>query len=313
MPDKRKAEFINYHKHGDGDCNGQTLKMSAYILCMNKQQMFDLAYFYSITYCCASAIWMYLNKAAIAANPESQAKKCKRLLVFESDRRWVAQENRLETMLKEWANGKIAEAFERATITKQGEIDIVKALELVQGWYYFSRYSAYLFIETYCDIAGLTITQPNGLEYGGDRMTFAGGLFRYFGLDAMTANLRKKRKLPIDNRLFELMVKELQADVKNANGDDSWVKLETSLCAYDKMFKGKRYNGYYADRMLQEVRQMQKEPELAEACDIVMTARKLAIPIAYRGEDNGWNGIRKELKKYYTEYGEINWDQPNVR
>ena len=102
------------------------------------------------------------------------------------------------------------------------------------------------------------------------------------------------------------MVKRLQADVKHCNGDDNWLKLETSLCAYEKMFRGTRYNGYYADRMLQETLKMMRTPNLRDDCEEVLTARAVAIPQQYLGEIGGWNGIRKELKKYYKEQGNIN-------
>lgn len=305
--EKRKAEFIKYHMYGDGDCNGQTLKAYAEINALDMQQRFELAYFYSIAYCCVSAVFMFESREAIKRSPKTYSEWARNTLIFESDRKWVRQENRLDLMLKEYAAGKSWNAFSDAVVV-DWLIDTSKALKYVQGWYYFSRYSAYLFIETVCDLTGIKVSKPQGLAYGGDRNTFVGGLLRYYRLDQTVQNLRRGSKLPVDDATIEQMVKQLQQDVKNANGDDNWFKLETSLCAYDKMFKGTRYNGYYADRMLQETVQLSKQPGLKGACEQIMAARSVAIKKAFRGEDNGWAGIRKQLKKYYKEHGEINWN-----
>ena len=101
------------------------------------------------------------------------------------------------------------------------------------------------------------------------------------------------------------MIYQLQQQVKRAGGDDSLVKLETSLCAYEKFFKGTRYNGYYADRQLEEVEELQRQPEFAEACADSLAARAEAINGRYLGEKHGWKGIRTELKKSYLQTGRI--------
>lgn len=291
--------------NGDGDCNGQVLRAYAEANVLSEQDCFDLSYFYATTYCCASAVFMYKRRGEIVRDAERFANESVGLLVFESDRHWVAQDKRLNKMLKEWAQGKSVYDFKAAAMS--GEfIYINQALEYVQRWYYFSRYAAYLFIETFCDLTGYSITYPNGLDYGKDRMLFASGMFRYYGMDALAEKTRLTRKLPVDNKTFDNMVKRLQADVKRCNGDDNWLKLETSLCAYEKMFRGTRYNGYYADRMLAETMKMMHNPNLRGDCEEVLTARAVAIPQQYLGEIGGWNGIRKELKKFYKEHGQIN-------
>lgn len=248
---------------------------------------------------------MFSERDAIRRNPDDFAEFAVKHLIFQSDRRWVAQNKRLNAILNEWAGGKSVDAFKVATM-KGGRIDINSALDYVQGWYYFSRYAAYLFIETLCDLSGYEITRPTSVEYGHDRLTFASGLFRYYGMDDLAVQTKLKRSIQLDNKVVDLMVKRLQTEVKRANGDDNWVKLETSLCAYEKMFRGTRYNGYYADRMLGEIERLSKNQETQAACDEVLTARGISIPIKYLGEVNGWYGIRKNLKKYYQQHGEIN-------
>lgn len=310
MPDyaKRMKEFIWYHIHGDGDCNGQVLREYSRMNNLNAQDRFDLAYFYSITYCCASAVFLLSHRNEIRSKQILFADQYKRKLIFQSDRKYVRMLDNFYRVLSTWVNllDNHVQDFDGRFI-KQNTIDIKKALSECEKWYFFSRFSAYLFVETYCDILGLEGSRAQDMVYEGDSMTFASGLFYVFGMDDEARFIQQRHKLPIDNYAFESLIEELQDEVRKQGGDDNFTKLETSLCAYDKFFKGTRYNGYYADRQLEEIVKMRKEPEFKKACDAILLARKVAIPRRYRGEDNGWSGIRKEQKKSYRENGRISF------
>lgn len=304
--DKRMKEFVWYHINGDGDCNGQVLKVLAKY--MNDQDKFDLAYFYSITYCCTSALFLFEHRNEIIEDYNKFASSYKDRLVFQSDRKYVRMMNNFSIVLKTWLDllNNHAQEFNGKFIS-QGVIDTKSALYCVENWYFFSRFSAYLFIETYCDILSIKAAHAYGLDYEGDNMTFAGGLFYCFGMDEEAQYVHKYHKLPTTNDFFEELIKQVQKEVIIAGGDDNFTKLETSLCAYEKFFKGTRYNGYYADRQLEETLLMNRDQEFATVCSSVMHARSVAIPREYRGELNGWNGIRKDKKKSYNKNGRIDY------
>lgn len=308
MPDydKRLKEFVWYHIHGDGDCNGQVLRAYAEKGGLSLQDCFDLTYFYATTYCCASAIFLLQNRERIMKNYQAFADEYKLKLVFQSDRKYVRMLDNFKGMLATW----VFQLFDCASkfndvFVSRGVVDTKKLLSYCEKWFFFSRFSAYLFMETYCDILALQATHADGLDYEGDAMTFAGGLFYCFGLDEEAEYVQKKHALPTEKFTFEALIKELQYQVRESGGDDNFTKLETSLCAYEKFFKGTRYNGYYADRQLEETIKMRKSAEFRKACDDVLLSRQLAIPKQYRGEDNGWYGIRKEEKKSYRENSRI--------
>ena len=305
--DKRIREFIWYHINGDGDCNGQVLKAYADMKGLSEQDKFDLTYFYSITYCCASSIFLLNHRDEIHEDTLSFAEKYKNILVFQSDRKYVRMRDNFYRVLITWQKALYCCAKEYGgRVVVRGTVNTREAIKTAEKWYFFSRFSAYLFIETYCDIFGYGATRESGLNYEGDNMTFAGGLFYVFGMDTDAEYVQKHHRLPTDTATFERLISALQNRVIEAGGDDNLTKLETSLCAYEKMFKGTRYNGYYADRMLEEVMKMIRNPETRSACEDVLTARAIAIPQKYLGETNGWNGIRKELKKHYQRQGNIN-------
>ena len=88
--------------------------------------------------------------------------------------------------------------------------------------------------------------------------------------------------------------------------DANPTKLETSLCAYRKFYKGTRYNGYYLDRMLEELVYFKRNyPEYDKITDELYDIRSKCFQHDYLGEYHGWFGVRKELKKLYKEYGAI--------
>lgn len=304
---KRMSEFVWYHINGDGDCNGQVLREYARAKNLTRQDCFDLAYFYSTTYCCVSAVYLLQHRREIMANPAQFAREHKGKLIFQSDRKYTRMLDHFERVLKEWRGHMCTgvESFAAQTHYNAETIDTEKALDLITGWYFFSRFSAYLFVETYCDIFGMKATPVEGLNYEGDSMTFAGGLFYVFDRDVEARFIHEHRKLPVPTQQFEDMIRTLQKNVRRAGGDDSLVKLETSLCAYEKFFKGTRYNGYYADRQLAEIEVKRTEPEFAQACSDLLLARSRAINDQYLGERHGWHGIRTQLKKTYRQTQQI--------
>ena len=304
--EKRRREFIWYHINGDGDCNGQVLRVYAKEHGLNEQDCFDLAYFYATTYCCASAIFLLSQRQRIHQDCRGFADEYKGKLVFQSDRKYVRMLDNFYKMLLTWRESlyNAAERFREKTVV-QGIVSTRAALEEAEKWYFFKRFSAYLFVETYCDILGLEGTRETGMCYEGDSMTFVGGLFYVYGMDSEARFVQKHHRLPVDNDTFEYLIGDLQNAVKRDGGDDNFTKLETSLCAYEKFFKGTRYNGYYADRQLAELTKMQDKTEFCQACNDVYAARKIAVASVYRGEDHGWEGIRTQLKKSYQQTGRI--------
>jgi hypothetical protein len=80
------------------------------------------------------------------------------------------------------------------------------------------------------------------------------------------------------------------------------VIVESTLCAFRKFFKSTRYVGYYADRMLEECKAT--EEFMPKGVDI-WELREKTVPERYRGEVNGWNGIRKELCNNWIKKGEL--------
>jgi hypothetical protein len=58
-------EYVNYHINGDSDCNTILMRKWADNNNLSLQDRFDLAYFFAITYCIPSSIFMLKEKGVM--------------------------------------------------------------------------------------------------------------------------------------------------------------------------------------------------------------------------------------------------------
>lgn len=87
--------------------------------------------------------------------------------------------------------------------------------------------------------------------------------------------------------LSDLLVERLQASGAEASVET----VETSLCDFHSMIKGRYYTGIDIDHMQEQL--IEVPSGLTEKA---FDARKLTLPNKYLGELNGWVGVRRELK-----------------
>lgn len=300
---ERINEFIQYHKTGDGECNGVLLKAFADFHNMNLQERYDLAYFYSVTYCIPSAIIIFLNKQQILSSPEKWAVEHKGELIFQSDRRYVRVGQNFQKMMSEYAiRNYNAEKFIQKTVTGE-KIDTNKAISEVTKWFFFGRFGAYLLIETLCVILGYKATETTIDWKDGDTAT--SGLMNIFSLDKSAEYFDKKEKISSNLSIEKLdnLYSKLILRIKAAGGDVNATKVETSLCAYRKFYKGSRYNGYYLDRQLEELIFYKNSPKISKEIKELFQLRSNLFDHKYLGELHNWKGVRKDCKTLYKRTG----------
>ncbi len=297
--EKRWNEFINYHINGDGECNGIVLKSYADIYKLSKKERAELAYMFSVTYCVESSIVLYTELENIEKDVDSWIKKYKERIIFQSDRKYIRMKDSFKKVLLFYFCNK----KEILKISEQDCLDLNYWIPVVEKWPLFGRFSAYLFLETVswllgCEILNASMDWENGA-------TATSGLMNLYCYDSEADQFDKERILrkPFNQDVMQKMVEPLLIDISLNGGNNNITMVETSLCAYRKFFKGSRYNGYYLDRMLEEVIYMKKYyPNVSEQ---IFEIRKRNFDKKYLGELNGWNGIRKECKKLYRDYGVI--------
>lgn len=295
----RLAEFVRYHNNGDGECNNVILKKWAEEHSLSLQERYELSYLFSVTYCVCSAIVLFGLRRFL---PE-KANEIKPKIIFQSDRKYMRMRNSFEeTLVVFYGGNSDVNVFLNSTV-RDGKIALDLAIPKVREWPMFGRFSAFLFLETFVSLTDTPIQNTTISWAEGDTAT--SGLLNIFGFDEQANAFDKTGKLPkgFTQEKMDSMLKIVLDAISRAGGDANVTKVETSLCAYRKFYKGSRYNGYYLDRMLEELYKM--EPDFPEIVKEIFRIRSESVPRKYLGELWGWRGIRKYMKKSYIDSGVI--------
>lgn len=159
---------------------------------------------------------------------------------------------------------------------------------ILKKWKNYGPMGAYLFFDAIYGLIPRLYKEPRALDWKQRGHTVVEGMAHYCYLDEQIRT--KKYNYP----LFDKQVQQIHKKTKKP-----LVQIESTLCAYRKFFKGTRYPGYYADRMLEECLKTQKYlPDVD-----LMRYRELTIPAEYRSELKGQKGIQKNKLKLFKERG----------
>lgn len=293
----RVNEFVQYHIHGDGECNGVLLKAYCDRNNFSAVDRFDVSYFYATTYCVASALYLLQKRDSLRTDPEETAKRVKQELIFQSDSRYCRLNGNFEKMIRCWA-GVDAGDFSKETTT-DGRYDMETAEKVMLDWWFFGRFRQYLFAETYAILMGLEMDSSPINWSDGDTAT--SGLMNIYGMDSEADEFDRTDRLPetVPAEKLDVLYGDLIDEIKAAGGDSRTACVETSLCAYRKFYKGTRYNGYYLDRQLEELNRLAGEREQMPIVMSLFSLRSQLFDKKYLGERSGWTGIRKSYKTLY--------------
>lgn len=297
----RIEEFVEYHITGDGECNNTVLKEWAKRRNLNLQERYELSYFFAVTYCVESAIAMFMERKSISEDASGWARENKKRLIFQSDRKYMRMRDCFEKAMAYFQENLYDVRTFLQKVTKDGKIVLRDAIQYVSKWYMFGRFSSFLLLETFAELTAIPCENTTIEWEKGDTAT--SGLLNVYGYDDAANEFDKRGVLRQKTSEMDNMLEHLKMRIEKRGGNSNVTEIETSLCAYRKFYKATRYNGYYLDRMLEEIYAMSKDfPAISEE---LMEIRKGTCSKKYLGEIGGWNGIRRELKSAYLMTGEI--------
>lgn len=208
-------EYIRYHLSGDAGVEERMIASLSTYFKLSRWDSFRLAYYYATTYHIPSALRLLHN----SNTPISQ-------LVFRTDRRWVRIGNRYAKMMKQLHPKLLSDIDSVTTTTEQYNI--------VSSWYFFGRYATFLFLEVWAKLSGKQITDDLALKFEPDENYTKGA-----EIVAQTQ----------DKALLRAFIERAKRDTH-----DNVFALETSLCAVEKIRKGTRWQGYYTERLLDDIK-----------------------------------------------------------
>jgi hypothetical protein len=208
-------QYMQYHNGGDAGVEEKIIASLAEYFGLSRWDSFRLAYYYTTTYHIPSAL-------KLLSNPGTPKEELK----FRTDRRYVRIGDNFRRLILQLTPQLLEELDKATTTTEQYKI--------VSGWYYFGRYAAFLFLEVWAKLSGKQITDDFALKFEPNENYTRGA--------EIVAETQEKDAL----RTF---IERAKIDT-----NDNVFSLETSLCAVAKFKKGTRWNGYYTERLLDDIK-----------------------------------------------------------
>ena len=272
------------------------------------------AFLYSTCYCIPTACALYRSLPLSGLEEidldEFWVEK-KSSLVFQSDRKYVGIMNKFIPMVQDFISRTKGRPWEymRSLMENSHEGRIYETLyKEVTGWFYFGRFGAILFIDTFRKCLGIRFEISS---YDWSRgSTTTSGLYNAFyrDEDAILFDAGKKALSKSDKEWLDakknLVLKVLKKRFPKSHWDT--ISITRIFCTYRKLYKGTRYLGYYVDRQQEELKILERGfPEFSETWRLLWYLRKIGIDNEFLGELNGRQGIQKPLMKVFLEEGVI--------
>lgn len=209
------AEYIKYHNGGDAGVEERMIASLSAYFGLSRWNSFRLAYYYTTTYHIPSSLKLLCNHNT----PKSELK-------FRTDRRYVRIGDTYERIMHNLHPDMLEQLDKAQTTTEQYNV--------VTSWYFFGRYAAFLFLEVWAKLSGKQILDDFTMKFEkGENYT------RGAEIVARTQNREKLTQF----------IEKAKQDTK-----DNVFSIETSLCAVAKLEKGARWNGFYTERLLEDIK-----------------------------------------------------------
>lgn len=209
------AEYIRYHLGGDAGVEERMIASLSAHFRLSRWNSFRLVYYYTTTYHIPSALMLLRNHNT----PKSALK-------FRTDRRYVRIGDTFERIMKNLSPAMLEQLDGAKTTTEQYKV--------VTSWYFFGRYAAFLFLEVWAKLSGKQIIDDFAMKFEPDE------------------NYTKGAEIIAETQNREKLTQFIE-DAKRDTGDNVF-SLETSLCAVAKLKKGTRWNGFYTERLLEDIK-----------------------------------------------------------
>ncbi len=260
-----------------------------------------LAYLYGLTYSTTTAILIFRHFPRLRCITSKRELKefweeNKHRLYFNRDRRYIKNNDQFVDAiagLRKFEGKKLYQNI--ATMTDE---NLYK--RIVKNWPYFGRHAAFLFFDAYSKMLNDGECTLSSISNWNEARTIAEGLALATYDDGLYQRARGKCLTATDTQKLDALVAKLEEDC-NANFTD----LESTICAYSKLFKGTRYLGYYIDRFQEELIHARKNGYPQKDMLMLWQLRSKVTPLEYLGEYGGWSGIRKEHCKLWLKEGKF--------
>lgn len=261
------SEYLRFHRDSsaanDIDPQNDCLSYIADRYELNIEQRYWLAFLFGTCYCAPTVFYLYNEfpdySTVDVGRLERFWRQNKQKLVFQTDRARVRSNDEFVNCFKSYQSivGPNQEQFFKRLKHTSSVETYKNSLKALDGLHYFGRFTMFIYLEMVSVLTETKMT-PHTLDLRNaescrNGIALAMGrndLFTHFTDKPLTAenyaDLEKGFHRIVDAVQY-LPVKH--QDIFN---------IETTLCAYKKVKLGKRYVGFYIERMRKEIEAMEK-------------------------------------------------------
>ena len=277
-------DYITYHiessKAKDIDPSNDCLKYIANRFELNIEQRYWLAFLFGTCYSSTMVYYVYNEFPDFENVDEHRLQRWweanKQKTLFQTDRLRVKTQDKFVETFKSYRdliNNTSQETFFKSLMqpTKQFTYDNCYAsLSQIRN---FGRFTMFIYLEMVYVLTGYDF-EPTYLDLK-NAESCRNGLVYHLGKYDLDTHGKDKRltKKQINYLQYQFLDPKKQIQKLELEHKNIW-NIETTLCAYKKYKKGKRYIGYYIERQRREIEKMQYNVNNGVDWDVLWDFRK---------------------------------------
>jgi hypothetical protein len=260
-------EYLSFHQASsiakDIDPQNDCLSYLAERYELNIEQRYWLAFLFATCYCAPTVFYIYnefpdynnvdVNRLSRWWNSNKQR------LIFQTDRARVRSNNEFVNCFRSYKSivGSNQQAYFNEFCADNKTNNYINAYKRLSNIHYFGRFTMFIYLEL-VDVLTDSKMSPNGLSLK-EAESCRNGLALAMDRKDLFTHFEDKQLTLKDYLDLEQGLNAINATISGMNiRHKSLFNIETTLCAYKKVKLGKRYVGYYIERMRTEIEAMKK-------------------------------------------------------
>jgi hypothetical protein len=291
------ADYLEYHRDmvraKDCDPAYHALRYVCDRFELSREQRYWLAFLYGCCYCAPTVFYVYnefpdFENVSLSRLERWWHSQGRERSVFQSDRRWVRSRNQFTDMVRsyrEWTGGLTQHQRFQAFNTGDPRATYDQAFEQCGQIFQMGRFGLFIYLEAVHELTGYPM-EPTGLDLAHAESSRNGLAYAIGREDLSTHGSANNRKLTREEMRFlqdEFEALMGLARMWQPEGTHVW-SVETSLCAFKKLRLGKRYLGYYIERMRREITAMERSVPEGVCWDVLWQFRQETFEARYLTE-----------------------------
>ena len=268
--------YTQYHneslKAKDIDPSVTCLRYLAERYELNLEQRYWIAFLYGTCYSATTTFYMYNefpDYELVSVNRLSRWwEQNKEHLIFQTDRLRIKSNNQFISSFISYRN--LCKGSQQNYFKSRSSKEIYEKVLAIK---YFGRFTLFNYLDVLNQITDITL-KPKYLNMM-EAESCRNGLAFALGKDHLV-------NTQLNMKLAKYFHQEFLRILGEHNGNI--FQIETTLCAYKKYRFGKRYVGYYIDRMYKEITKMEQRVKEGVAWEVLWQFRKETFDAKYLNE-----------------------------